>query len=276
MQQPELGRQLAALRKTNNLTQEELAERSHVSVRTIQRIEAEDVLPRVTTVKILFAALGADYSALTKSLNNQKAENMETILKGPSAVPTVNRNAVLIAALAGAVYLISEIILATMDITWITGRGSWSTEMNWLYTGLTAVMVISYGLFNYGFIVLGQVFENRSLRVVSCMLIVSNVAFGILNVLSLSPEQAEIYWFPYIAAAVLFGTLYIGFGMSLLKLQDGMGELSRIAGILEIIVGCTLVIVVLFFVSFVMMIPAVLIEIILLYKAYEYLSKSKG
>lgn len=49
-------------------------------------------------------------------------------------------------------------------------------------------------------------------------------------------------------------------------------ELSRVAGILEIIVGCLLVTVVLFFVSYVVMIPAVVIEILVLYRGYEYLS----
>lgn len=58
MQQPELGRQLTALRKEKSLTQEELAEKSHVSVRTIQRIEAGEVMPRTITVKILLEALG--------------------------------------------------------------------------------------------------------------------------------------------------------------------------------------------------------------------------
>lgn len=68
MQQPELGRRLAALRKEKNLTQEELVDKSHVSVRTIQRIEAGEVLPRMSTVKILLEALGESYESFsTKS-----------------------------------------------------------------------------------------------------------------------------------------------------------------------------------------------------------------
>ena len=43
MQQPELGRRLTALRKERNLTQEELVEKSHVSVCTVQRIETGKV-----------------------------------------------------------------------------------------------------------------------------------------------------------------------------------------------------------------------------------------
>lgn len=113
MQQPELGRRLTALRKEKNLTQEELVEKSHVSVRTIQRIEAGEVLPRTITVKILLEALGESYdSFLTKQ--NQMMETQK------STLPTTYRNTLLIAVLAGAVYLISEIILGTMDIAWFT------------------------------------------------------------------------------------------------------------------------------------------------------------
>ena len=56
MQQPQLGRRLTALRKEGNFTQEELVEKSYVSVRTIQRIESGEVMPRLSTVKILLNA----------------------------------------------------------------------------------------------------------------------------------------------------------------------------------------------------------------------------
>ena len=75
------------------------------------------------------------------------------------------------------------------------------------------------------------------------------------------------------AAAVLFGAVSIAFGVSLIRLQDGMGELSRLAGVLEIVTGCLLVTVVLFFIAAVIMIPAVVVEILVLYRGYEYLSK---
>ena len=115
MQQPELGKRLTALRKERNLTQEDLVEKSHVSVRTIQRIESGEVLPRLSTVKILLNALGESYESFsTKS--TQVMEQQKSIL------PNVNRNILLVAALAGAVYLVSEIILGAMDLTWFTGH----------------------------------------------------------------------------------------------------------------------------------------------------------
>ncbi len=42
------------------------------------------------------------------------------------------------------------------------------------------------------------------------------------------------------------------------------------------VIGAVLVTVVLFFVSYVIMVPAVVIEILILYRGYEYLSKAEG
>ncbi|GAA3963114.1 transcriptional regulator with XRE-family HTH domain [Mucilaginibacter dorajii] len=58
MQQPNLGKKIAKLRKAKGLTQEELVEKCNLSVRTLQRIEAGEVTPRSYTIKLIFAALG--------------------------------------------------------------------------------------------------------------------------------------------------------------------------------------------------------------------------
>ena len=57
MKQPDLGKRIAALRKKKGLTQEELVERCNINVRTIQRIEAGEVIPRNSTLRIIFEAL---------------------------------------------------------------------------------------------------------------------------------------------------------------------------------------------------------------------------
>lgn len=269
MQQPELGMRLIALRKEKNLTQEELVEKSHVSVRTIQRIESGEVMPRLSTVKILWEALGERFEPSTKS--NQVMETQKRPL------PSANRMIVLAAAIAGAVYLICQIILGTLDIAWFTADGTWGFAMNAIYTGLTVLMVLSYTLFSWGFIALSNVFENTLLKSAAYMLILATAALGILDVtsLSVSVEELNTLLLPYGMAAILFGTLSIVFGIALIRLQDSMGELSRVAGVLEIVMGCFLITVVLFFVSYVIMIPAVVVEILVLYRGYEYLSKSE-
>jgi len=53
MQQPEIGKKITELRKTKGLTQEELASRCGLNVRSIQRIENGEVNPRLSTLKIL-------------------------------------------------------------------------------------------------------------------------------------------------------------------------------------------------------------------------------
>jgi transcriptional regulator with XRE-family HTH domain len=269
MQQPELGRRLTALRKEKNLTQEELVEKSHVSVRTIQRIEAGEVLPRTITVKILLEALGESYESFSTKQN-------QVMEKQKSTLPTNYRNTLLIAVLAGAVYLVAEIILGTMDIAWFTDGRDWGFRMNAIYTGLTVVMVISFVLFARGFIALSVVFENSLLKVTGYLLMVVTLGRGILDVSSLSAEDVESVWIPYAGIAIVMGALGIVFGVALLRLQDSMGELSRIAGILEIVMGCLLITVVLFFISYIVLIPAMVIEILVLYRGYEYLSRPES
>ena len=57
MNQHEIGNKLSELRKKKGLTQEELAIRCGVNVRSIQRIEAGTVSPRVATLKLIGAEL---------------------------------------------------------------------------------------------------------------------------------------------------------------------------------------------------------------------------
>ncbi len=267
MQQPELGKRLTALRKEKNLTQEELVEKSHVSVRTIQRIEAGEVLPRVSTIKILLAALGQNpESFLTKPT---------LVMETKSSSPT-GRNTLLMAVFAGAIYLVAEIILGVMDVAWLTRESDWTSLLNIIYISLTVVTVASYFFFIRGFIALSTIFENGLLKVGGYLMMVAVAGLGILDISTLSTTDLDSLWIQYSAAAVLFGAFTILFGIALLRLQDGMGELSRAAGVLEILMGCALVTVVFFFISYVVLVPAVIVEILVLYRGYEYVSRSEA
>jgi transcriptional regulator with XRE-family HTH domain len=70
MNQPELGKKIAELRRAKGFTQEELVEKCNLSVRTLQRIESGEVMPRSYTLKIIFAAL--DYTLYDSSENLAK------------------------------------------------------------------------------------------------------------------------------------------------------------------------------------------------------------
>jgi transcriptional regulator with XRE-family HTH domain len=269
MQQPELGKRLTALRKEKNMTQEELVEKSHVSVRTIQRIEAGEVLPRMSTVNILIGAMGETYESFMARAP-QSAEPQKAL------IPRSRVNAVLVAAVAGGVYLVSEVILGMMDIAWINGTDRWGSTVDAFYISLSVVTVNAYALFARGFIVLSQVFDNTLLKVMAYVLIAAVACMGIMDITSLHVEDVESLLLRYAAASIILGAMSILFGVALIRLQDGMGNLARIAGLLEIAMGCMFITVVLFFVVYVVMIPATVVEILLLYRAYEYLSRSES
>jgi transcriptional regulator with XRE-family HTH domain len=64
-----LDQRIAEARKQKGLTQEELADATNLTVRTIQRIESGESMPRSFTIKAIAAALDTNYEALTASLS---------------------------------------------------------------------------------------------------------------------------------------------------------------------------------------------------------------
>lgn len=71
IQQPALGKKIAEFRKAKGLTQEELVEKCNLNVRTLQRIEAGEVTPRISTVKLIFEALEIEFDEVV-SINPQE------------------------------------------------------------------------------------------------------------------------------------------------------------------------------------------------------------
>ena len=76
---PKIMNKLLSLREKLNLTQEELAEKSGVSVRTIQRIEA-GVIPKGHTLKVLAKTLNIDENRLLEK-NDKKLELNYSLIK---------------------------------------------------------------------------------------------------------------------------------------------------------------------------------------------------
>jgi len=76
MNQPELGKRIAELRKAKGFTQEELVEKCNINVRTLQRIESGEVTPRIYTIKTIFTAL--DYTIYNSTNNQQKRSEFFT------------------------------------------------------------------------------------------------------------------------------------------------------------------------------------------------------
>jgi len=75
MDQPELGQLISKLRKAKGLTQEELVGRCNLSVRTLQRIESGEVIPRSFTLKSIFRELDYQEDESSRNLGNFRIDN---------------------------------------------------------------------------------------------------------------------------------------------------------------------------------------------------------
>ena len=76
MQNKTIGKNLIYYRKAKGLTQQELSNLTEVTVRTIQRIEKNEVQPHLQTIKLLAVALELEVEALLP-LDNPKEENIK-------------------------------------------------------------------------------------------------------------------------------------------------------------------------------------------------------
>ena len=70
-----VAKKISETRKAKGLTQEELAEKSKVNLRTIQRIENNESEPRGKTLNLICDALQLDTSELTIIENEKIIEN---------------------------------------------------------------------------------------------------------------------------------------------------------------------------------------------------------
>ena len=70
----EIGKLIKELRTKKGLTQEELAERTEVSARTIQRIENGEVDPRAYTLQMIAKALDVDFSLFAAGTTDENKE----------------------------------------------------------------------------------------------------------------------------------------------------------------------------------------------------------
>jgi len=82
MEKQDFGVKLIEARKAKGLTQEEVAEKCQVSVRTIQRIETGTVMPRSFTIKVIAEALGFDFYESSNTVSEHSEKDQNSNLKG--------------------------------------------------------------------------------------------------------------------------------------------------------------------------------------------------
>jgi transcriptional regulator with XRE-family HTH domain len=276
MKQPELGRKISELRKEKGLTQEELVDKCNISVRTLQRIESGEVTPRSYTVKTILAALEYDLSKISDNDDNKK--NFFDWLKETLLIdidPDKSGNFIIkqlnIAWIFGLMYFILGFIEGAADF-YIIKEDQMIFSIPF-YIIMKILVLITFFFFQRGFILVGHLFKNYLLKIMSFVLIFSMFLVIIYDITSLFSESIETE-FMLGAEALTFGVIGILFGVSLIKLQKSFGQLPIIAGIFEIFAACFFLTLLLAFIGQIILIPAELIEIVILFKAIEII-KSK-
>jgi transcriptional regulator with XRE-family HTH domain len=277
MKQPELGKKILELRKAKGLTQEELVEKCNISVRTIQRIETGEVTPRVYTIKTILSALEYDLELIIESALEEKS--LSTKLKEffyieldqdkPASHLTSQLN---IAWIFGVIYF----ILALLEV----GAEYYRFEENRMifgnivYIGIKVAVLISYFFFMRGLVLIGLLFKNYLLRIISYILILAySVSLG-YDIISLFNNDFAMEII-LVTEALIFGALGIVLGIAFIRLNKTHGSIAMVAGIFELIAGFFLITVILALLGLVVLLPAILLEIILIYKTVEIIKEKQ-
>jgi transcriptional regulator with XRE-family HTH domain len=255
MKQPELGKRLNEVRIQRGITQKELSDLCSVDIRTIQRIEAGEVEPRMSTLKILAAALEYDELASNQSNSVIKNDQLKTTL--------------LVSLIAGVFYFFNFILYSVVvpNYTSISGGPV-------LFT-LSMVHIITGGLFFLGFVFLGKHYGNNLLFITSILIIILIPLFVIVESLA-RVTGYTIFVYLIRVTVFLLGITGILFGSGLIKSGSTGKILFIVAGILQIAQNFMFVIPVLFvqYIGLWLAIPSNFVLLLILFFEFAVIKKS--
>ncbi len=170
------------------------------------------------------------------------------------------KNAAIVGVIA-ALLLIPQSILE-----FLRGANKLTDNLLPVYIIVTIIGVLTYIYFIWGFKIIGDKTKNRLLIVSSYLLIIATIAFYIVSFI-LQGGSALTQALFGVGIIVLLGAVSIPFGMGLLKLKKQFGAIATAAGVLNIITGVSLVTVILAFIGLLVIIPLIVLEIVLMFKA---------
>ena len=212
MKQPELGSRIQEIRNQKGITQKELADSCNIDIRTIQRIEAGDVTPRISTLKFIASALSCELSVF----NGDHPENGNA----------VSPNFLITWLVTGVVYFISWFLFSPI-IPANQFLQSISLLSGFIYT-LAGV------LFYFGFWHLGNSHRNTLLKTASIIVMVCIPLLFIIMLIS-----AEFSFMVHVNKLVVFlmSVNSVVFGLGLLRMNNQLTILYKITGILQILIA---------------------------------------
>ncbi|HEY0055544.1 MAG TPA: helix-turn-helix domain-containing protein [Pedobacter sp.] len=272
MKQPELGIKLAEIRKEKGITQEDLVQKCNVTVRTIQRIESGDVTPRPLTLKLIAEALDCDwntFSSPTSSLGEEKTNSwiyraIFTDLKDPNTI-ALQLN---LAWIAGIIYFLTGFPESAFEYDFFK-NGALSVASP-AYIMIKVIAMAAYALFARGFIIMGYKHHNNLLTYGAYLFLSVFLLNYIFDIFSLGWDESDLKGF-LVAKAISFGIVEIIFGLGLIRIKESFGRAANYSGYLEIIAGLMFITVALSPFGLVVLIPAEILEVYLLFQYSERL-----
>lgn len=130
-------------------------------------------------------------------------------------------------------------------------------------------------LFFYaGFVVIGTVFNNYLLRISSILLmILFGVGYTFDILVWFNPWDYEDYF--WVVFSIFIGCAFVLYGIGVLRLKKQIGtNLATVSSVFIIITGATLITVFLFLIGLFFLIPVSILQLILLYRIKEILTKA--
>ena len=116
-----------------------------------------------------------------------------------------------------------------------------------------------------GFVLVGSYYKNHLVELMAFLMIIMHIIFEISEIVSVNFEDS-LGEFILISKAVTFGFIMIFFGVGILRLKSNLGNLPKLAGVLEILTGVCFATVFLSVFGLIFLIPLELLELLLLYK----------
>ncbi len=250
LKQPELGQTIQSLRQSKKMTQEELVEVCNLNVRTLQRIEAGEVTPRDYTIRAILSALEYEFEEIEKSL--KKKQSLTWLKWG---------------WIGGIIYFALGIVEVLLDFS----RFDYDLPVYFplVYTSVKLLTLASFSLFMIGFVEVGKIANGYLVQIGAYILLGMMAIIEIYDVVSLFSDCTVDEFLQLKAIeGVIVGGVEIIFGIGLFRMGAQLGIISKVAGVMEIVIGAFFLTLILGFVGLFLLIPATIIEIALIYKCY--------
>lgn len=216
MKQQTLGKKIAETRNQKGITQKELSDLCGIDIRTIQRIEAGEVAPRPSTLRLIAKTLDLDENGLMAEM--AEAGESETLSALYSAAT------VQVYVLIGIIYMLSWLFYSpVLPITTIPLQ--WRLPLSMLF-------IVSGFLFYYGFYHHGKKTQNGMLKFSSVIILITMPLSFIVTMLSESFGAADKVQHLIIA---IMGANGILFGIGLFRGSFVYNSIKHLAGAMQLL-----------------------------------------